>query len=883
MPYRSIFLLDNIWLSYEQEVEFARAALLDDDADQRVYITGLDAPRFTNYALATSTGSPPYPAETRLLGVPPAQDPPVATVTVTPPAESNITLTNSGAEAGTTAGWTIDAGGLIALQNGDVPGLNAQAGTWFFGGGSAVATQARQDVTLEALGVIPGQGLELAWWQATGASGSLASMAIRFLDDTSQQLSEVALSELAMSPALTWVQRTLSTQVPDGAVTARLVQLYTRVGAGPAIDAYIDTITLNSIDFTNSFDGSSLSGWTVSPSMGSISSNNHRFVLVADTGGWPPPAIFLQFEDVVPWFHRNFSTDRSPGVTLQFDYQETITRGPSGLHAMLFASDSGIGTSVFFSSWGGVQIYSHSSWDTIGASIDQIAAPGVVGIGTRYTVTLTASQISSVAASIVIRIVNANTGDVVVNNASSTISIDGPRVGFKGSPAPRAQSFFIDNINVTVAAPDPQQEDESIFTSYVFTYVNEFGEEGPPSEASDTIQRNDNATTIVVTPTGLPTGISFDYGIVSKRIYRAATGALGTVFRFVAEIGLNVSDYTDTVADADLGDVMESDDWDLPPGDLRYILALPNGIMVGASRNRLCLSVQNRPHAWPVAYRLPTDSPITGLANIDTSVIIGTQTFVYTASGNSPDSYSMSKPGAPHACLSARSMAELLRIGAVFAGADGIMAVNGPTDVINLTDPIFTRDQWQELGPETILGIAHDDIYFFFYGTSEGTVPRGGFALDMKPNGFGLIKLGMHAIALATDFERDALMMVLDEYEEPEGNLLSPDSAASVPIDGRTIFEWDAGATLMRYSWRGKLWLNPYPKAWPWVRVRAADYDDLEIQFYADGVLLHQQLVTSNRAFRLPVRATYNRIDWIAVGSSTVQTVELADDPDELV
>lgn len=440
---------------------------------------------------------------------------------------------------------------------------------------------------------------------------------------------------------------------------------------------------------------------------------------------------------------------------------------------------------------------------------------------------------------------------------------------------------FFDDIRVQ-ASGSSGYTPVNLATSYVYTHINDLAQESAPSPASETIQRPDGVMVTVTTPTIVPTGVGDDYGIAYKRIYRSVTGTLGSDFRFVAEIALGTAVYVDTLDDSQLGEVLESTDWDLPPSDLRYILALPNGIMVGASGNQLCFSAQNRPHAWPVSYRLPTDTDITGLGNVDTSVVIGTQSFVYTASGNDPGNYSMSKPGAPHACVSARSFAYLLGIGVVFAGPDGLMAVNGPTDVVNLTEKIFTREQWRALQPETIIGIAHDDIYFFFYDGGEGTGQSGGYALDMKPNGFGLVELGMHAGALASDYERDALMMVLDDYTEPQGALLPAETGADLNADGRTIYEWNAGTDLMRYSWRGKLWLLPHDGALQFVRVRAQDYNDLEIEFVADGLVLLNRVVTSNRAFRLPVRAQYNEISWTAIGTSRVQSVELVDDVMEL-
>lgn len=1110
---RSIYLFQDVWLSYDQAVEFARGAILGDDEDARIYITGLDAPRFTTYSLATSTQGPPYPGETRLLGVPAPDTPPTVAVSIPDPVESNITLTNPGAEAGNTSGWVITTGGLVALDATDVPGLLPQAGNFFFGGGAVAATEAYQAIDLEALGLIAGQGLSLTWWQAAGANQSTAGMAIQFYDETAALMSTVASEQTAGT--LAWLQRTLTTQVPDGAVTARLVQQYTRVGGGD-LDAYIDTIAIGSIAYTNAFDGSSLSGWQVSPNTGSVTGNTFRRVEIDPAVGWPAPSIRFRGDSRVPYIYRDFSTDRSPSVVLQFDYEEIFGRTDCGLHALLFASGGGAGTSVFFSSWIGVRLYTHPDWDNIGANVEQIAPSLPAGI--RYTVTLTATQTSETAAGITIRVVNAESGAVVVDNETATISVDGPNIGFKAAVNFNDRRYWLDNIAVTVAAPDPTQTDETTYTSYVYTLINEFGEESAPSDASDTVQRNENGTTTVTTPTTIPTGVSDEYGVTTKRIYRAATGALGSVFRFVAEIPLAQADYVDTLTDAQLGEELESTDFDLPPSDLRYILALPNGIMVGASGNRLCFSAQNRPHAWPVGYRLATDSPITGLGNADTTVVVGTETFVYTASGNSPDSYSMSKPVAPHACVSARGIAYVTGIGVVFPGPDGLMAVTGPTEVRNVSAPFFTRDQWQDIVPAAILAFAHDDVYYFFgelgetydpgsvillvncedndasdesiYGhaptvstlilTSPGLVgdynvannpaasggsvsysislapiawdatrdvaletfvqiseeqnnrirllsvgvtggdtafqvrlnvdgsgvtlevnlfleiqsnlalptfeygrryhvaaqytgsatvgnrallvfidgqlvltkvatmavsytqilsmtpwsidsnevaePAGwarfdgarytldrvrwtsnftppttapiddggtpvdpdaptatiGYALDLKPDGFGLIKLGLHACALAVDLERDALVMVLDAYEEPESALLPPATGVVFDTDGQTLYEWNGGTEDMRYLWTGKLWLNPSPKAWEWVRVRAADFDDLAIEFYANGALLYSRVVTSNRPFRLPVRSDYDEIYWTAIGTSRVRSVEIADDILEL-
>ncbi len=252
-------------------------------------------------------------------------------------------------------------------------------------------------------------------------------------------------------------------------------------------------------------------------------------------------------------------------------------------------------------------------------------------------------------------------------------------------------------------------------TNYLFTYVNDVGEESGVYLPSATVTRPDGAAVDVTTSVSLPAYLTEDYSIVSKRLYRSVEGNAGAAFLFVAEIPLTQADYTDTLSDSELGEVLESDLWALPPASMRGIIALPNGIMAGFFGNQLCLSARNNPHAWPVEYRLTTDTDIVAIANIDSIVVIATESFPYLAGGKDPAAFSMRKlDQVPQACVSKRSIAVLSGFGVVYASPDGLIAVNANGQDRNLTETIFTREQWQALVPESILGIVHDDVYHFW-------------------------------------------------------------------------------------------------------------------------------------------------------------------------
>jgi len=346
-----------------------------------------------------------------------------------------------------------------------------------------------------------------------------------------------------------------------------------------------------------------------------------------------------------------------------------------------------------------------------------------------------------------------------------------------------------------------------------------------------------------------------------------------------------------TLPDTELGETLESTDWDLPPNDLRGSLALPNGVMAGFRRNQLCLSAPNRPHAWPVSFRLNTDTDIVGIGNIDTTVVIGTKSFVYLAGGTDPALYSMSKLEVPQACVSKRSIAYLTGIGVVFASPDGLIAVAGTGQIRNLTETVFTREQWQALAPETIIGVAHDDIYHLFY---ENSTP-GGFALDMKQSGFGLVPLAYHAIASHADPVTDNLYLVLDSDDEPTDNLLPLPSTApgGSTLAGTTIVQFDGqeGAKMV-YRWRSKLYLLPHPTSFFMAQVKAYAYTNTVIRFYKQtysevygtwqDILVRELVVTSEEEFPLTVGSDYSRFWWEVLSTDRIQSVQIVQDVNEL-
>lgn len=443
----------------------------------------------------------------------------------------------------------------------------------------------------------------------------------------------------------------------------------------------------------------------------------------------------------------------------------------------------------------------------------------------------------------------------------------------------------IANVIVMGSAPTNDTSDD-VATSYVYTFVNDIGEESGPSDPSATIFKDDGTTVTVTTATSPPTGL--DYYIETKRIYRAVTTAAGTDFLLVAEIPLSQADYDDTLEDSALGEVLPSTDWALPPDNLRGILALPNEIYVGFTQdgNELCLSAQGFPHAWPINYRLRTDEPIVAIGNVDAVVVIATKEFPYTASGTVPENYSMTKAEVKQGCVSKRGCLYLKGFGWIYPSPDGFVAVAGVGQPQLITQHLFTRKEWQALAPETMICDSHDNRAFCFY--EVGGIKKG-MMIDATEGAFGKVTLGFHAKAMYSWARTDTLYLVMDENQVPIGE--SPSMVGQLIPNEQTVYAFDSDNVATGLT--GQLPCRWVSKQWPMrgdiprmCRVYATDYSDIRLQVYADGVLYRTVDIADSDPFTIPKEPNggpppQEYFQFALAGTSAVQSIEFGYDADD--
>lgn len=377
--------------------------------------------------------------------------------------------------------------------------------------------------------------------------------------------------------------------------------------------------------------------------------------------------------------------------------------------------------------------------------------------------------------------------------------------------------------------------------TYVYTYVSAYGEEGPPSPASD-VADIDPTETVTISMAAAPSG---SYNITLKRIYRSSTVGSQAQFQFVAEIPVATTSYADSVAQASLGEVLPSEDWVGPPAGLKGLRLMANGASVGFLGKTLYFSEPNLPHAWPHEY--PIDFDIIGIATYGQFVAVLTTSFPYLFQGIDPAAMSSSKLPLAQACVSKRSIVETGN-GVIYASPDGLVELGTTNDIV--TKGLFNRDQWQAYVPSSIDSYVYNGRIHCLYNT--GSV-RGTLVFDFTGQGAVLTTNNVNTTTAVTAGFYDASTDKL--YFAQGGN----------------IVRFDHGSATA-YTWKSKVFRLSSPENLGFAQIVAESYP-VTFKLYCEGALKLTKTVNNNNQFRLP--SGFRAYDWEFQLEGTAEVAEV--------
>ena len=420
------------------------------------------------------------------------------------------------------------------------------------------------------------------------------------------------------------------------------------------------------------------------------------------------------------------------------------------------------------------------------------------------------------------------TGDTYPQFGTSSSMISGthyPAVSYRlGLPAPAAKLATSKS-----GTADATQIPNSV--SYVYTYVDSVGAEGPPSPPSDVISLTDSETvalsSIAAAP-AVPNGVGAYYldnsAGAKKRIYRSNTGTENTQFQFLAEIPYADVTYSDTTDADELGEVLPSSTWIGPPNDesgtypdgmMLGLVFVANGIAAGFTGNTLCLSEPYLPHAWPADYRISLEETIVGLGVTGNGIAVLTEGTPYFVTGADPAAMTAVRLDTPEPCVNKQSIVDMGDY-VLYAGTEGLVAISGNETRI-VTKGIISPKQWNaDFDPTTLQAFRYEDTYIAF--NTDGSGNDTGWIFDSKSENANITTLAL--------------------TNEVRGGYIDQKNGDLYIIVGATVLKWRGhGSTLRTLTYKSKKFITPAPTSMAWVSVEADTYP-VTIKVYGDGTLI---------------------------------------------
>lgn len=419
---------------------------------------------------------------------------------------------------------------------------------------------------------------------------------------------------------------------------------------------------------------------------------------------------------------------------------------------------------------------------------------------------------------------------------------------YLGAPRPASAP----SLTLLVNGPDTEEAEET--RAYVYTYVNTFGtvsQEGAPSDPTNLDLRPTGSTVRI---SGFAAPPTTGYNITHIRVYRTVVGDSTVSYQLVDEITVGTTQLDDANTSLQLGDVISTEQWDVPPDDLEGLVAMPGGVLAAFTGNTVYFCEPYYPHAWPFEYGLTVPAKIVGLAVMGSSLVVMTTATPYFIHGGVPGSMSMEQVQLSQPCLNRMSIA-MDESAVYYVSPKGLVGLS-PGERAVLTDNLFAPEDWDELEPATIVGAVTNGRYYASVRGGDQSGYTYIFASDGHP-------ACVRAVTPATGFHVD----------NSTGELFY--------IAFGNLYKFAGSTSKLTYTWRSKTFSLPTDITLSCLRMDADFTGTVTVKVYADGVLASTTSVTDGRIKRLaPFKA--RDIEVQIEGSDDVRSVALATTVSEL-
>lgn len=379
----------------------------------------------------------------------------------------------------------------------------------------------------------------------------------------------------------------------------------------------------------------------------------------------------------------------------------------------------------------------------------------------------------------------------------------------------------------TVTVETGVKEADKETRAYVYTYVNTYNEEGPPS-APMTVT---TGATVDVLVSVVKDNLTGYVPIKEIRVYRTPSGSAIADYFYVGSVSALTGgpgfQFVDNVGAGLLNEPISSTNYYPPPANLVGLMSLPNGILCAWKGNELWFSEAYKPWAWPPGYVKPLPFTIVGGIAHGSGAVVTTVQQPFIVSGVSPDSMTTAKLNVSQAGVSKWSIAAVDGT-VIYASNDGLVVLNGNSASLMQSEKFFTRDVWRarySSGLSSMVFSVWDGRLVVFSNTGA-IVP---FMIRMD--------------------EADGTMTVLPDLVASCA-FISQLSDQFYYARNNGLYQFNGG-TAQNAEWFSKEEVLTRPTNFGFAQ--AVVEGNWSIEFYAGGVLRHTKAVTTGVTdFRLP-------------------------------
>lgn len=327
--------------------------------------------------------------------------------------------------------------------------------------------------------------------------------------------------------------------------------------------------------------------------------------------------------------------------------------------------------------------------------------------------------------------------------------------------------------------------------SYVYTYVNEWGEESAPSPPSNVITVADGTPVQVTNIAPPPAG----YNIVGINLYRSVTGFRepdvkqqkpATEFLFVATLSPLQTAYLDTLPMVSLGFPLETQRGRTPPDGLRNIVSLGGVVrLAGTTKNRVHLSENFQPHNWPAKYDLTLDSTIVHMGALGQKLFVTTDTTPYVIDVSNCEEATCTPVtdlgiALPDVACQYTRAALITPFGFIYSTPLGLVLIDPTARYHILTKSWFSPGDWAKVAPETVRLGYYDGLLFCI-------TDKASFILNIDSDTYG-------------DMRGAELVTISDKPVD----LVTSSAGALYMLEGEEVSVWDKGLEYRPFYWESR-------------------------------------------------------------------------------